>query len=94
MAQPGIAPLPGRDSESASALVGSPQPEESGDASVQNRAFMQQVRTLHEDLENLARQFPAMSSFAREAQDALKNGMVKFLAQSTRPAGSAQSVIG
>ncbi len=59
------------------------------DVEAANRGFVQMVRTVHESLEDMARQFPAFGPFARRAQEAIKEGMVRTLATQSRPEESA-----
>lgn len=46
-----------------------------------SRAFVQQVKTLHTQLDDIAREYPGFGTFARRAQDALKEGMVRTLSE-------------
>jgi hypothetical protein len=68
------------------------QPEQGrGDAEQRNRAFVGQVKQLHTQLDDIARQYPAFASYARKAQEAMKDGMVRTLAEMEQPGESGGS---
>jgi hypothetical protein len=70
-------------------LVGEEKQPQVEDREARNRGFVIKIRSMHTALDDLAREFPAFSSFAKRAQDALKEGMLKALAQ-TQPEESSR----
>lgn len=71
-------------------MVGQDPAGKSADREQQNRAFVSQVKQLHTQLDDISRQYPAFASYARKAQEALKDGMVKTLSEmQSQPAESS-----
>jgi len=68
-----------------------PDPASRGaDQEKQNRNFVNQVKQIHTQLDDISRQYPAFASFGRKAQEQLKEGMVKTLAEmQSQPAESS-----
>jgi hypothetical protein len=68
----------------ATGIVGAPPAQNSSpmpDQQQQSRGFVMQVKNIHTNIEDLARQFSAGSSEFKKAQDALKEAMVKVLSE-------------
>jgi hypothetical protein len=95
MATPAIGPPPGRDealpsTATTATMVGEDPATQGADREQQSRAFVSQVKTMHTQLDDISRQYPAFASFARKAQEALKDGMVKTLSEmQSQPAASS-----
>ena len=91
----GSAPESPRAPAGPETLVGqSEQQAQPTDAESQNRAFAMLVRSIHNDLDNLARQYPEMQPAAKEAKRALTDGMVKKMSQQPRSGESPQTPMG
>src|SRR5882672_3078162 len=95
MATAGVGPPPSRGDEAPPSattqqMVGQDQSGQGADQEQQNRAFVNQVKQLHTQLDDISRQYPAFASFARKAQEQLKEGMVKTLSEmQSQPAESS-----
>lgn len=95
MATPALPSVPSRPGEASagmpSAMTGEQPKQERADSEQRNRAFVGQVKQLHSQLDDLARQYPAFASYARRAQEAMKDGMVRTLAEMDQPGESGGS---
>jgi hypothetical protein len=96
MATPAFSPMPGEAAEQKPAgpetLVGPEQQEQSkaeNDQEKQNRNFTAAIRSLHGDLDNLARQYPEIAKAAKQCKELLTDAMVKKM--STQQGGSNRS---
>lgn len=92
MATPAIAALPARptgEAPSASQMVGE-QPSDTGQQE-RSRGFVNLVKNVHTQLEDIARQYPAFASFARRAQESIKEGMVRTLSEMQSQPGETAS---
>jgi len=72
-------------------LVGqapSPAPTDNQD---QSKAFISKIRQFHADLENISRQYPAFSKAAKQAKDAITQGMSEVLKGLTSANAGAQA---
>lgn len=99
MATAGVGPPPSRGEETPSGattqqMVGQDQAGQGADKEQQNRAFVNSVKQLHTQLDDISRQYPAFASFARKAQEQLKEGMVKTLSEMQSQPGESSSLPG
>lgn len=86
MATAGVGAPPSREGDEASGattqqMVGQDPAAQGADKEQQNRAFVNQVKQIHTQLDDIARQYPAFASYGRKAQEQMKEGMVKTLAE-------------
>jgi hypothetical protein len=95
MASPAVGPPArgGEEEQSATTqqMVGQEQAGQGADKEQQNRAFVGQVKQIHTQLDDISRQYPAFASFARKAQEQLKEGMVKTLSEMQSQPGESSS---
>src|SRR6266404_813791 len=95
MASPAVGPPPSREGEQPSdvttqQMAGQDPASRGADKEQQNRAFVSQVKQIHTQLDDISRQYPAFASFARKAQEQLKDGMIKKLSEmQSQPAESS-----
>jgi hypothetical protein len=68
----------------AAGLVGEQAPSPLPDQKKQNESFVSQIRRWNTELDDFAQQYPAFSTYARKAKDALIEGMTRTLAQQQR----------
>jgi len=88
MATPALGTLPQRGgmenaaptTPSAADMVGQPPAAETTQQD-RSRAFVGQVKNLHTQLDDISRNNPAFAPYARRAQEALKEGMVRTLSE-------------
>ena len=85
MASPAnFGPVPGEAAEQTpppsatpDTLVGQEDKQASNDQEQQNKNFANAIRTLHTDLDNLARQYPEVAKAAKQCKELLTDSMVK-----------------
>lgn len=82
----GASPAPA--AQQAQPLVSAPPPSQAAQqqAQEQMRGVVQTIQTLHSTIEDLAGQFPEFADDGKTAMDAIKNGMVKIIANMQRGA--------
>ena len=90
-----LGPMPGEEAEEKTPPPGGPEtlvgPEQreqdkaANDQEQQNRNFTAQIRSLHSDLDNLARQYPEIGKAANQCKEILTDAMVKKM--STQQSG-------
>lgn len=84
---PGGVPAAAVSPQGPTSLVSQPQQEQAqqqvGD---EMRNVMMTIQKLHTGIEDLASQYPEFAQFAKQAMDALKDGMVAIVSSSQRGA--------
>jgi hypothetical protein len=88
---------PGRDSMNMNpeGLVGETQSATVPNQQEKSKAFVGKIRQFHSELDDFARQFPAFSKYARQAKDAITEGLTQVLSEmQNSSAGSQPPIIG